>query len=62
MVDDSPQPVVLDTTVLSNFASTGAVEVLVEVLDSPVVVQRDDEPANLSVSVGSILSGGAPRL
>ena len=38
MADDSPQPVVLDTTVLSNFASTDAVGFLVEVLDSPVVV------------------------
>jgi predicted nucleic acid-binding protein len=38
MADGYPQPVFLDTTVLSNFASTGAVAFLVEVLDSPVVV------------------------
>lgn len=33
-----PEPIVLDATVLSNFASTNAIEFLVEVLDSPVVV------------------------
>jgi putative transposase len=27
-----------------------------------VIVHRDDDPANLSVSVGSTLSGGTPRL
>ena len=33
-----PQPVVLDTTVVSNFASTDSVSFLVTVLESPVVV------------------------
>lgn len=33
-----PKPVVLDTTVVSNFASTDSVSVLAEVLASPVVV------------------------
>jgi putative transposase len=30
--------------------------------ETQVIVQRDDEPANLSVSVGSTPSGGTPRL
>lgn len=33
-----PQPTFLDATVVSNFASTDAIEFLVEVLESPVVV------------------------
>jgi len=32
------QPVVLDATVLSNFASTGTVDVLVDILDRPATV------------------------
>lgn len=38
MTDEYPQPVVLDATVLSNFASTDGVSLLVTVLESPVVV------------------------
>lgn len=38
MSEEYPPPVVLDTTVLSNFASTDAIEVLVELLESPAVV------------------------
>lgn len=33
-----PQPTFLDATVVSNFASTDAIEFLVEVLESPVIV------------------------
>ena len=33
-----PQPVVLDTTVVSNFASTDSISLLVAILESPVVV------------------------
>jgi predicted nucleic acid-binding protein len=38
MADGYPDPIFLDATVLSNFASTDAIEFLVELLDSPVVV------------------------
>jgi len=38
MADRYPDPIFLDATVLSNFASTDAVEFLAELLDSPVVV------------------------
>jgi len=34
------QPVVLDATVLSNFASTGTVDVLVDILDWPATVSE----------------------
>jgi predicted nucleic acid-binding protein len=37
MPDGLPEPVVLDATVLSNFASSGAVDWLVELLDGPAV-------------------------
>lgn len=37
MAGQYPQPVFVDTTVLSNFASTDAIEFLVELLESPVV-------------------------
>ena len=33
-----PQPIVVDTTVLSNFASTDSISFLIAVLDSPMVV------------------------
>lgn len=44
MPDGYPQPVYLDTTVISNFASTNSVEFLVHVLEAPVVVSavRDE--------------------
>lgn len=38
MTGGSPQPVVLDTTVVSNFASTDSISFLAAVLESPVVV------------------------
>lgn len=38
MSEDVVQPVVLDATVLSNFASSGTVEKLVVILDRPVAV------------------------
>lgn len=38
MPDGYPEPIFLDATVLSNFASTDAIGFLVEVLNSPVVV------------------------
>lgn len=38
MPEEYPPPVILDATVLSNFASTDAIEVLVEMLESPAVV------------------------
>ncbi|WP_435094959.1 hypothetical protein [Halorubrum sp. N11] len=38
MPDGYPQPVFLDATVISNFASTSAVEFLVHLLEAPVVV------------------------
>ena len=38
MTDEYPQPVVLDATVLSNFASTDGVSLLATVLELPVVV------------------------
>jgi predicted nucleic acid-binding protein len=33
-----PQPIVVDTTVLSNFASTDSISFLIAVLESPMVV------------------------
>lgn len=38
MPDGYPQPVFLDATVISNFASTSAVEFLVHLLEAPIVV------------------------
>lgn len=38
MADGYPQPVFLDATVVSNFASTDSIEFLVSVINSPVVV------------------------
>ncbi len=38
MTGGYPQPVVLDTTVVSNFASTDSIALLTAVLESPVVV------------------------
>jgi len=37
MPDGYPQPVFLDATVISNFASTSSVEFLVHLLEAPVV-------------------------
>lgn len=44
MANGYPQPIFLDATVLSNFASTAAIDFLVEALNSPVVVSavRDE--------------------
>ena len=44
MTGGYPQPVVLDTTVVSNFASTDSISLLATVLESPVVVRavRDE--------------------
>lgn len=38
MTDRYPQPIFLDATVLSNFASTDSISFLVDLLDSPAVV------------------------
>lgn len=38
MTGGYPEPVVLDTTVISNFASTDSVSVLTSVLESPIAV------------------------
>lgn len=38
MPEGYPQPLFLDATVLSNFASTDAIEFLTEVLEAPIVV------------------------
>ncbi|AUX09230.1 PilT domain-containing protein [Halalkaliarchaeum desulfuricum] len=38
MPDGYPQPVFLDATVVSNFASTSSVEFLVHLLEAPIVV------------------------
>lgn len=38
MAEEYPQPVFLDATVLSNFASTNGLSTVVEMLDTPVVV------------------------
>jgi predicted nucleic acid-binding protein len=38
MPDRYPQPAFLDTTVISNFASTSSVEFLVHLLEAPIVV------------------------
>lgn len=38
MTRGDPEPIVLDTTVLSNFASTDGLTLLTAVLESPVVV------------------------
>lgn len=38
MTGGYPQPVVLDTTVVSNFASTASISLLTAILESPVVV------------------------
>lgn len=38
MPDGYPQPIFLDATVISNFASTNSVEFLVRLLEAPIVV------------------------
>ena len=38
MPDGHPQPIFLDATVISNFASTSSVEFLVHLLEVPIVV------------------------
>ena len=38
MPDGYPQPIFLDATVISNFASTNSVEFLVHLLEAPIVV------------------------
>ena len=38
MPDGYPQPIFLDATVISNFASTSSVEFLVHLLEAPIVV------------------------
>lgn len=38
MPEGYPQPIFLDATVLSNFASTDAIRLLIEVLEAPIVV------------------------
>lgn len=38
MPDGFPQPVYLDATVVSNFASTSSIEFLVHVIENPIVV------------------------
>jgi predicted nucleic acid-binding protein len=49
MSREYPEPVVLDTTVLSNFASTDGISLLTTVLESPVVVPtvRDELESGL---------------
>lgn len=43
MADGYPQPIFLDATVLSNFASTDGIDFLLTVLDDPVVVPAVSE-------------------
>lgn len=52
MTDRHPQPIVLDTTVCSNFARTDAIDVLVTVLESPVVVSAVREEVEHGHALG----------
>jgi predicted nucleic acid-binding protein len=52
MADGYPQPVFLDATVLSNYASTNSVGFLVHVLASPVVVPAVRDEIEQGVDLG----------
>lgn len=52
MADGYPQPVFLDATVISNYASTNSVEFLVQVLEAPVVVPAVREEIEQGVKHG----------
>lgn len=59
MADDYPQPVFLDATVISNFASTNSVEFLVDVLEDPVVVPAVRDEIEQGVNLGHKYLAGA---
>mgnify|MGYP000094323387 CR=1 FL=1 len=54
MADGYPQPVFLDATIVSNYASTDSIDFLVQLLESPVVVQSVKRSNMESTTVTSI--------
>lgn len=52
MSEGHPDPIVLDATVLSNFASTDSIDFLVEALESPVVVPAVRDEINRGTRLG----------
>jgi predicted nucleic acid-binding protein len=52
MPDRYPQPVFLDATVISNYASTNSVEFLVRVLETPLVVPAVRDEIEQRVNLG----------
>lgn len=52
MPDGYPQPVFLDATVISNFASTRSVEFLVHLLEAPIVVPEVRDEIEWGVKYG----------
>lgn len=59
MADGYPQPVFLDATVISNFASTNTVEFLVKLLESPIVVPAVRDEIEQGVDLGHDYLTGA---
>ncbi len=52
MPDRYPQPVFLDTTIISNYASTNSIEFLVDVLEAPVVAPAVRDEIEQGVEFG----------
>lgn len=52
MSEEFAQPVFLDTTVISNFASTNAIDFLIHVLDAPIVVPAVQDEIEQGVDDG----------
>lgn len=52
MPDGYPQPVFLDATVISNFASTNSIEFLVDILEAPVVAPAVRDEIEQGVDFG----------
>jgi len=52
MPDGYPQPVFLDATVISNYASTNSVEFLVHVLEAPIIVSAVRDEIEQGVDLG----------
>jgi predicted nucleic acid-binding protein len=52
MPDGYPQPIFLDATVISNYASTNSIEFLVHVLEAPVVVPAVRAEIEQGVDIG----------
>lgn len=52
MAEGYPQPVFLDATVISNFASTNSIEFLVDILEAPVVAPAVRDEIEQGVDFG----------